>query len=126
VRAVYEAARIHSGEHLSSEADLMVGFEATWRVSWATSLGDIVLEAGPAGGEARIGPVFEDNLSTWSGDHVSVAEDLVRGIFFCNRKVEIPAEGVDLLHVAPTALSVVGVEVPAEYDLAPLRFLDPP
>jgi predicted AlkP superfamily phosphohydrolase/phosphomutase len=120
VHAVYETAHIHSGAYLADEADLMVGFEAGWRVSWATTLGNLALADG-AGKKLEPGPVFENNLHNWSGDHVSVAADLVPGVFFCNRKVEIPAGGVNLLHVAPTALSVVGVDVPAQYDLPPLH-----
>jgi hypothetical protein len=63
-----------------------------------------------------VAPAFSDNESNWSGDHVSVAPDLVRGIFFCNRKVALPASGPDLLHIAPTALQLLGVPVPAAYD----------
>jgi predicted AlkP superfamily phosphohydrolase/phosphomutase len=122
VRNVYEIARIHSGEYVGDEADLMVGFEATWRVAWSSTLGNIALTEGENGGVVP-GPIFSANKSTWSGDHVSVSEDLVQGIFFANRKVEIPTAGIDLLHVAPTALSILGVPVPPEYDRPPLRFV---
>ncbi len=122
MHAVYETSRIHSGAYLSNESDLMVGFAAGWRVSWATSLGGL----GVTGGDSQTltpAPVFEDNLQNWSGDHVSVAADLVPGVFLCNRKVEIPKDGLNLLHIAPTALSVVGVKVPPQYDLPALHFL---
>lgn len=123
VRRVLRAAEIHSGEHVAREADLLVGFEAGYRVSWCTSTGDLALE-----GEAdppELAAVFEDNLSSWSGDHVSVDPVLVRGAFFCNRRVEVPPEGLSLLHVAPTVLSALGVPVPPECDRPPLRFLSP-
>ncbi|MBL8863321.1 MAG: alkaline phosphatase family protein [Planctomycetes bacterium] len=124
VRAAYVTSEIHAGPHLGEEPDLIVGFEAGWRVSWATTLGDIRLVETSTPGLFAPASVFEDNLLNWSGDHVSVAEDLVRGIFFSNRKVVVPEGGVNLLHLAPTALALLGVAVPAEYDLAPLAFRD--
>lgn len=124
VRDAYVIAEIHSGPHLDQEPDLMAGFEATWRVSWATTLGDVQLVEGPKPGTYVAGGVFEDNRLNWSGDHVSVAADLVPGVFFSNRKVVIPEGGVDLLHIAPTALSVLGVASPGAYDRPPLAFRD--
>ncbi len=118
VRAVYDVARIHSGDHVGAEADLIVGFEAGYRVSWGTSTGNIALV--DRDGALAVGDVCEDNLSSWSGDHVSVAADLVQGAFFCNRKVEIPEGGLDLLHIAPTVLAALGVAVPPECDKPPL------
>ncbi|MCY2960140.1 MAG: alkaline phosphatase family protein [Planctomycetota bacterium] len=122
VRDVYVISEIHSGPHLGEEPDLMVGFDAGWRVSWATTLGDIQLVDGAKPGTFVAGGVFEDNRLNWSGDHVSVAADLVRGVFFSNRKVVVPEGGIDLLHIAPTALAVLGVAVPPVYDHPPLTF----
>jgi predicted AlkP superfamily phosphohydrolase/phosphomutase len=112
-------AEIHRGDHLDLEADLMLGFAPGYRVSWGTTLGGISMSDG------EVGPFVVDNDKTWSGDHVSVAPELVRGMFFCNRRIEVPAGGVDLRHVAPTALAAAGVAVPPEYDLPPLRFVGP-
>jgi predicted AlkP superfamily phosphohydrolase/phosphomutase len=120
VKAVYETQRIHSGPHVGAEADLIVGFDAGYRVSWATSTGNVALT--DREGALALGDVFEDNLSNWSGDHVSVAADLVQGAFFCNRKIVLPPGGLDLLHVAPTVLSLLGVAIPPECDKAPLEF----
>lgn len=122
VRDAYVISEIHSGPHIDMEPDLMVGFDATWRVSWGTTLGDIQLVEGPSSGTFVAGPVFEDNRLNWSGDHVSVAADLVKGVFFSNRKVDLPATGVDLLHIAPMALQLLGVPIPASYDEPGLRF----
>lgn len=120
VKAVYRTSIVHSGPHVADEADLIVGFEAGYRVSWATSTGNIALTE--RDGALAVGDVFEDNLSNWSGDHVSVAADLVQGAFFCNRKVVVPPGGLDLLHIAPTVLSLLGVAIPPECDKAPLAF----
>lgn len=119
VRTVYRLPEIHAGPHLDRESDLMVGLEAGYRVGWATTTGGMSLVAG-ADGRFAPAPSIEDNTNNWSGDHVSVARELVPGIFFCNRKVSIPKEGVDLLDVAPTVLALLGVPVPAEYDRPPL------
>ena len=116
-------SKIHAGPYLGDEADLMVGFEAGWRVAWVTTLGSVGLLDNENQDGCVAGPVFYDNKLNWSGDHVSVAADLVPGIFFSNRHVEIPAGGLNLLHIAPTALSILGVGVPKEYDMPPLRFL---
>jgi predicted AlkP superfamily phosphohydrolase/phosphomutase len=122
VRDVYRMAQIHSGPHLDLEGDLMVGTEAGYRVGWSTTLGGMRLVAGADGGSWIPAPSIEDNTNNWSGDHVSVAKDLVPGVFFCNRKVKIPQGGVDLLDIAPTVLAVLGVPIPAEYDRPSLEF----
>jgi predicted AlkP superfamily phosphohydrolase/phosphomutase len=122
VRSVYRTRAIHSGPFTSAEADLMLGFDAGYRVGWSTTTGGIRLKKS-ANGESWIPSAsIEENTSNWSGDHVSVSDDLVQGIFFCNRRVEIPKDGVNLLHIAPTALSVLGVPSPKEYDLPALEF----
>ena len=115
VRNVHRMSGIHSGPHLGLESDLMVGLEAGYRVGWSTTMGGMQLVAAEGGG-FRPGPAIEDNTNNWSGDHVSVAQELVSGIFFCNRKVAIPADGIDLLHIAPTVLGLLGVPVPPEFD----------
>ena len=112
VHSVELTSRIHSGPYLQDEADLMVGFAAGWRVSWSTTLGSLKFVSG----KDDVAPAFSDNDSNWSGDHVSVSPELVRGIFFCNRKVSLPEGGPDLLDIAPTALQLLGVPVPAAYD----------
>jgi predicted AlkP superfamily phosphohydrolase/phosphomutase len=116
---VHRTSDIHSGPFLEREADLMVGFARGYRVSWSTTTGGMRLRKN----DQEVwepGPVCEDNTSPWSGDHVSVASPLVQGIFFSSRPVVVPEGGLDLLHIAPTALSLLGVALPDEYDLPPL------
>ncbi|MCC7011198.1 MAG: alkaline phosphatase family protein [Planctomycetes bacterium] len=107
-------SQIHHGPHQHLEADISVGFDSNYRVSWTTTSGGL---SAPGG---KLGPVVVDNDKNWSGDHVSVDTELVRGIFFSNKKCDLPPEGVDLLHIAPTVLAQLGVKVPAELDVAPL------
>ena len=118
--AVYVPQTIEPGPHRMAQADLMPGHAATYRVSWRTTLGDI---SWPKDSDGP-GPVFEDNDKTWSGGHVSVDPELVRGAFFSSRPLaEVPANGgVHLTHIAPTVLSLLGVAPPAASDRAPLRF----
>jgi len=116
---VYIPRDIHTGDHLALEADLIPGFKAPYRVGWSTSSGG--LSALNQGGVYQAGPICSDNDSNWSGDHVSMALSEVPGVFFCNRKVAIPEGGVRSLQIAPTALKLLGVPIPAEMDLAPLE-----
>jgi predicted AlkP superfamily phosphohydrolase/phosphomutase len=82
--------------------DLRAGNNLNYRVSWQTTLGGIP----PA--------VIEDNLKAWSGDHCSNDPDLVRGILFVNRKLEV----VDphIMDVMPTVLELLEIKVPPEVD----------
>ena len=116
---VYIPRDIHlGGDHIGLEADLIPGFKAPYRVGWSTSSGgiDVVEE----GGAFAPGPICSDNKSNWSGDHVSMALGDVLGVFFSNKKVTVPPEGVRALQIAPTVLTLLGVKVPGEMDLPPL------
>ncbi|MBK7874725.1 MAG: alkaline phosphatase family protein [Planctomycetes bacterium] len=121
VHNVLRPDQIHSGPHVALEADLMPGLAAGWRVSWKTTRGGIQLKSTPDRDDAFASEPFADNTNNWSGDHVSVADELVEGIFLCNRKVDAPADGYHLLDIAPTVLALVGVPIPAAYDRPPLR-----
>jgi predicted AlkP superfamily phosphohydrolase/phosphomutase len=120
-RDTFDLRKIHEGPYVDREADMMLGFAATFRVSWRTTLGGIKLAKGEDG-VYGLGAWIQDNTNNWSGDHVSVAPDLVKGMFFSNRPLHVPAGGVDLLHIAPTVLSLVGVDAPSHYDSSALEF----
>lgn len=120
VDEVYTTADIHGGPYLDDECDILTGFAPTYRVSWRTTLGGIKLVKGEGGGYVA-GAVIEDNKSPWSGDHVSMSRAAVQGMFFCNKQLKEPEDGFDLLDVAPTALSFLGVTPPPEYDRPPLQ-----
>ena len=122
-RETYIFDEIHSGPFVSEEADMMLGFDVGYRVSWTTGSGFLSVKKNEEG-EYELGPTIVPNDKTWSGDHTSTALDLVAGMFFCSEKIQIPDDGVNLLHIAPTALSIVGVPVPADYDLEPLQMVN--
>jgi predicted AlkP superfamily phosphohydrolase/phosphomutase len=120
IEDVYQVDEIHSGEFLDKESDLIVGFKPTYRISWRSTGGKIRLEE--IGDDVVIGPIIEDNTSPWSGGHPSVAEKHVRGLFFSSRPIAFPEGGPNLLHIAPTVLDLLGVPIPVELDLPPLKF----
>jgi predicted AlkP superfamily phosphohydrolase/phosphomutase len=88
--------------------DLFVMNNDGYRVSWQTSLGGVPKN------------VFEDNKAVWSGDHCSVDPEIVRGIFFTNRKLTIPRAPY-IADIYPTVLTALGVKVPYEVDGVPLQ-----
>ena len=45
----------------------------------------------------------------------------MQGLFFSSVPLQVPEGGFDLRHIAPTALALLGLPVPAEYDLPPLE-----
>jgi len=88
--------------------DLFVMNNDGYRVSWQTSLG----------GVPKV--LFEDNKAVWSGDHCSVDPEIVKGIFFTNRKVAT-ARAPYIADVYPTVLGALGVRAPYEIDGVELR-----
>ena len=115
----YILSEEHSGDYMDIGSDMVLGFAPGYRVAWTTTGGGLRLEEDDYGNVIS-GATYTDNTSPWSGGHPSVAREHVRGLFFCNRKVNLPEGGPNLLHIAPTALNVLGVPVPPEMDLAPL------
>lgn len=88
--------------------DLFVMNNDGYRVSWQTSLGGVPKA------------LFEDNKAVWSGDHCSVDPEIVKGIFFSNRKVAT-ARAPYIADIYPTVLGALGVKAPYEMDGVELR-----
>ena len=63
------------------------------------------------------GPVFEDNVKAWSGDHC-IDPRLVPGVLFCNHAID--DDDPALIDIAPTALRLFGLTPPAHMDGKPL------
>jgi predicted AlkP superfamily phosphohydrolase/phosphomutase len=87
---VYRREQIYQGPYVTDEADLIVGFNAGYRVSWQTCLGGM--------GEKAV----EANRNAWSGDHCSLDPTQVPGIFFSNCKID--RQDISILDIAPTIL----------------------
>ncbi|HEY0139650.1 MAG TPA: alkaline phosphatase family protein [Thermoanaerobaculia bacterium] len=88
--------------------DLFLMNNDGYRVSWQTSLG----------GVPKV--IFDDNKGVWSGDHCSVDPEIVKGIFFMNRKMT-GARAPYIADVYPTVLGALGVKAPYEVDGIDLR-----
>jgi predicted AlkP superfamily phosphohydrolase/phosphomutase len=84
---------VYSGPYVAEAPDLLLGFNAGYRVSWSTSLGGVS------------GSTFEDNTKKWAGDHV-IDPNLVPGFLVMNRPFR--DEGPSLTDLAPTILAAFG------------------
>ncbi len=100
VRARTRRALYH-GPFAHESPDVVVEFNAGYRVSWRTALG----------GFGRT--IVEDNTRRWGGDHI-VAPALVPGVCFCNHQLQ--PDGMSLLDLAPTILAHLGVSVPSAFE----------
>jgi len=106
VARVWTREEMYTGFDPKLIPDLRAGNSHHYRVAWQSTLGGVQPE------------VFDDNRKAWSGDHCSSAPDLVRGVFFCNRRVSSPLPR--MIDIAPTVLQELGVEIPSEVDGKPL------
>jgi len=110
INRVYDAHEVYDGPYLVNAPDLIVGYNHGYRVSWDCATG------------VASGPLFEDNLKAWSGDHC-VDPEIVPGVFFCNHPID--KRDPALIDIAPTVLRLFGIDAPAHMDGKPL-FDKPP
>jgi predicted AlkP superfamily phosphohydrolase/phosphomutase len=101
INQCFDTAKIYSGPYLRNAPDLVIGYNGGYRASWDGATG------------VAAGPAFEDNTKAWSGDHC-IDPRLVPGIFFCNRRTDRAAPA--LIDIAPTALSLFGLDPPAHME----------
>ena len=97
IREVFDTTRIYKGPYSGNAPDLLIGYNAGYRTSWDCATGVVA------------GPVFEDNVKAWSGDHC-IDPRLVPGVLFSN--VAIDERDPALIDIAPTALHLFGIEPP--------------
>jgi len=105
IREVFDTAKLYNGPYLREAPDLLLGFNEGYRTSWDCATG------------MASGPVFEDNVKPWSGDHI-VDPRIVPGIFFCTEKIDAKDPGI--VDIAPTVLQLFGLAVPPHMDGQPL------
>jgi predicted AlkP superfamily phosphohydrolase/phosphomutase len=101
IREAFDTSALYNGPYLPAAPDLLVGYAEGYRISWDGATGVVA------------GPVFEDNVKAWSGDHC-VDPRIVPGVFFSNRA--IAREDPALIDIAPSALWLFGVEAPEHMD----------
>jgi predicted AlkP superfamily phosphohydrolase/phosphomutase len=101
VNEAFDTAKLWSGPYLQNAPDLIIGFTDGYRTSWDGATGVVT------------GPVFEDNVKAWSGDHC-IDPRLVPGVLFASRKIDRADPA--LVDIAPTVLRVFGLDAPAHMD----------
>jgi predicted AlkP superfamily phosphohydrolase/phosphomutase len=105
INEAFDTATLYHGPYLENAPDLIIGFNAGYRTSWDGATGVVS------------GPVFEDNVKAWSGDHC-IDPRLVPGVLFASRKID--RADPSLVDIAPTVLRLFGLDPPAHMDGKPL------
>ena len=106
VRAVYKRDDVYSGEFIGNAAELQVGMEDGYRVSWQTTLG-----GSPAG-------IVYPNMKKWSGDHGGYDHATTAGVLVTSKP--ITKADPTIMDIAPTVLKYFGLQIPAYIDGKPL------
>ena len=104
ITGVFDCDSTYSGPYVDNAPDLLIGYGEGFRASWDSVMGKVT------------GRIFEDNVKAWSGDHC-VDPRLVPGVLFSNYKIgdEKPA----IADVAPTMLTLFGLQIPTHIDGKP-------
>jgi predicted AlkP superfamily phosphohydrolase/phosphomutase len=106
VRAVYKRDDVYSGSYIQNAAELQVGMEDGYRVSWQTTLG-----GSPQG-------IVYPNMKKWSGDHGGFDSATTAGVLITNKPVN--SDAPTIMDIAPTVLKFFGVPIPSEIDGRPV------
>ena len=101
---VYLAREIYHGSSLDKAPDLVVGYERAYRGSWQSAIGGLAPE------------VFSDNDKLWQRDHI-VDPSFVQASLLTN--FPVASDKPNVLDFAPTVMSLLGLEVPAEMEGRP-------
>ncbi|MBA3064253.1 hypothetical protein FP803_02335 [Candidatus Woesearchaeota archaeon] len=101
VTHAYKREEIYHGDYVKDAPDIVIGFEPGYRMSWQSAIGGLTQE------------IVTDNLKKWDGDHI-VDPSHVPGVLFTNFKTN--NENPSLIDIAPTALSLLNLDMPKEID----------
>jgi predicted AlkP superfamily phosphohydrolase/phosphomutase len=101
INEAFDTDRLYRGPYKGNAPDLLIGYNHGYRISWDCASGVVA------------GPVFEDNVKAWSGDHI-VDPRLVPGILLCNRPVTL--DDPHIVDLAPSILKQFGVVPPAHME----------
>lgn len=103
IRKIYDSSKTYSGPYSDDGPDLIVGYESGYRVSWDSAKGSLGTD------------LFVDNNHCWSGDHC-IDRDLVPGVLFSSRKLNLRGGRPAIIDIAPTILSLFGIATPDYMD----------
>jgi len=99
INEIFDNQKLHpSGPYRDNGPDLIVGYNRGYRASWEGAVGKLT------------DSVIYDNTKSWSGDHC-VDPRLVPGVLFSSHR--IASEDPGIMDLAPTILTLFGVDVPA-------------
>ncbi len=101
INKIFDRDELLPGPYKDNSPDLIVGYNEGYRISWDSVTGKV--------NET----VFEDNTKAWSGDHC-IDPRIVPGIFFSTQKINTSSPSI--MDVAPTALTLFGLEIPPHMD----------
>jgi predicted AlkP superfamily phosphohydrolase/phosphomutase len=102
VASVHKRAEIYNGPYADDAADLLIGLESGYRISWQTVLGGTPSE------------VIEPNMTKWSGDHGSLDFRNTEGVLITNRR--LPAQAMHIVDIAPSVLKHFALAIPPNLD----------
>src|SRR5207247_10113926 len=105
INEAFDTARLYHGPYRADAPDLIIGYNHGYRCSWDGATGVVA------------GPVFEDNVKAWSGDHC-IDPRLVPGVLFASRKIDRADPA--LIDIAPTVLRLFGLDPLPHMDGKPL------
>ena len=105
ITEVFDTTKLYGGPYLRNAPDLLIGYNRGYRISWDSASGMVS------------GPVFEDNVKAWSGDHC-VDPRQVPGVLFTNARID--DDDPALVDIAPTALELFGIKPPQHMEGKPL------
>ena len=106
IRAVYKRDDIYAGPYLHNAAELQVGMNEGYRVSWQTTLG-----GSPPG-------IVYKNDRKWSADHGGYDFAITSGVFVTGRPIATTSPRI--IDIAPTVLRYFGLSIPTDIDGKPL------
>jgi predicted AlkP superfamily phosphohydrolase/phosphomutase len=106
IRSVYQRDDVYSGEFIGNAAELQVGMQDGYRVSWQTTLG-----GSPQG-------IVYDNMKKWSGDHGGYDFATTAGVLIASKPISVKEPSI--MDIAPTVLKYFGLPVPGYVDGKPL------
>jgi len=97
ILGAHTRAALYRGAFVDESPDVVVDFNAGYRVSWGTALGGF--------GDVLI----EDNVRRWGGDHI-VSSGLVPGVLFSSHP--LAGASAAMVDLAPTILEALGASAP--------------